>query len=119
MNKKILFIFILAVIIILPVVAFASFSDTESDTVTVETIIVAAEQTTLYIASGIVVILWVVTGILFLSGSGDPSKLVAARKALMAAVAGTVLVIVAASAISIIGSAFGLDSLLAPADTGF
>lgn len=105
MNKKILFLILLAVLI-LPLSAFAD------STVTVKTIIAAAIQTALYIASGVVVILWVITGLLFLTAGGAPDKAVSARKALIAAVAGTALVIVAASAISIVGSAFGLQNLV-------
>ena len=100
MNKKVIF-FILLASLILP--SFVLAAD-----VTVQGMIDAAVQTTLYIASGVVVILWIVTGILFLSASASPEKASAGKKALFAAVAGTVLVIVASSAISLVGSAFGL-----------
>jgi len=84
----------------LPSVAFAQ--------ITIQGMVDAAVQTTLYIASGIVVILWVVTGVLFLSAQGDPTKLTSAKKALIASVAGTILVIVASGAIALVGGAFGL-----------
>lgn len=57
------------------------------------------------VATGIVLIFWIITGILFLTALGDPTKLATARKALIAAVAGTVLVILAFYAMDIIGSA--------------
>ena len=75
---------------------------------TITSMVYAAEQTTLFIASGIVVILWVITGLMFLTAQGAPEKLNSAKKALFAAIAGTVLVIVAGSAIALVGQAFGL-----------
>ena len=98
MNKKILFLSLLAVL----------FVPTLTSAVTIQSMVDAAEQTTLYIASGVVVILWVVTGLLFLSASGAPEKLKSARTSLFASVAGTVVVIIAASAISIVTGAFNL-----------
>ena len=72
----------------------------------------AAVQTTFYIADGVIVILWVIAGILFLSAQGAPEKLSSAKRALLTAVIGTVLVILAASAVSVVGSAFGLQSVI-------
>lgn len=74
--------------------------------VTIQSMVVAAVQTALFIASGVVVILWIVTGLLFLTAQGAPEKLKSAKTALIASVAGTILVIVATSALSIVGSAF-------------
>jgi uncharacterized membrane protein (DUF485 family) len=99
MNKK-TFFFILLGALLLPVSAFAQ--------VTIQGMVNAAVQTTLYIASGVVVILWVVTGLIFLSASGDPTKVTQGRKALLASVIGTLLIIVASSAVYLVGQAFGL-----------
>jgi len=99
MNKKIYLLFLLGALL-LPVSAFAQ--------VTIRGMVNAAVQTTLYIASGVVVILWVVTGLIFLSASGDPTKVTQGRKALLASVAGTLLIIVASSAVYLVGQAFGL-----------
>lgn len=99
MNKKTLFLIILGALVILPFTASAQ--------ITIQSIVGGAVQTTLYIASGITVIFWVVAGILFLTASGDPSKLGAAKKALFAAIGGTVLVIAAGSALAIIGGIIG------------
>ena len=104
-NKKIFFLILLGVLI-LPGLASAQ--------ITVATIVHAAEQTTLLIASGIVVILWIITGILFLTALGAPEKLGTAKKALFAAVAGTVLVIIAGSAIALITDALKLGGTTAP-----
>lgn len=110
MNKKILISSLAVAALTLPFIVLGQNSGGSSggSGVTIQGMVDAAVQTTLYIASGVVVILWVVTGILFLSASGDPSKLSSARKSLLAAVVGTVLVIVASSAVSLIRSAFKL-----------
>jgi hypothetical protein len=76
--------------------------------VTIQGMVSAAVQTTLYIASGVVVILWIITGLMFLTAQGAPDKVTQGRKALLAAVVGTLLVIVASSAVYLVGSAFGL-----------
>jgi uncharacterized membrane protein (DUF485 family) len=98
-NKKIIFLILLG-FLMLPLLASAQ--------VTIQSMVDAAVQTTLYIASGIVVILWVVTGILFLTAQGAPEKLSTAKKALFAAVVGTVLVLVAQGAFSIVGGALNI-----------
>ena len=99
MNKK-AFILILLGVLTLPNLAFAQ--------VTIQSMVNAAVMTTLYIASGIIVILWIVTGLLFLTAQGAPDKVTQGIRALMASVAGTLLIIVATSAIYLVGSAFGL-----------
>lgn len=99
MDKKILFLILLGVLV-LPSLASAD--------VTITGMVDAAVKTALYIASGVVVILWIITGILFLTAQGAPEKLKSAKTALIAAVAGTILVIVAQGALSLVGSAFGI-----------
>ena len=116
MKKNILFIILLLVVLSLPIAVLADNpyaggdvqDPTAGSSVTVGDIVHAAEKTALLIASGVVVILWVVTGLLFLMAQGAPDKLNAAKKALFAAVAGTVLVIVAGSAIALISNAFNI-----------
>ena len=76
--------------------------------VTVQSIVDATVQTTLYIVSGVVIIMWVITGALFLLAQGAPEKVNLAKKALFASVAGTVIVIVANYAIDLVGKAFGI-----------
>ena len=68
-----------------------------------------AMNTILYVASGLIVIMWVITGMLFLMASGSPEKLTSAKKALLWAVAGTVFIIVAKSAVTIVANSFGLQ----------
>jgi len=103
MNKKLLLALLLASA--LPISAFA-----QQGGVTIQSMIYAAEQTALFIASGVVVILWIMTGIMFLTAQGDPSKVSSAKHALFSAVAGTILVIVAGSAIALISNAFGIGN---------
>lgn len=74
----------------------------------IKTIVDNAVKTAFYIAGGVVVILWIATGILFLTVQGDPGRLKSARNALFAAVAGTALCIIAGGAVSLVSSAFGL-----------
>ncbi|MBI1866321.1 MAG: hypothetical protein HY005_03340 [Candidatus Staskawiczbacteria bacterium] len=57
------------------------------------------------VATAIVIIFWIVTGVLFLSSQGDPGKLTTAKHSLFAAIAGTILVILAYSAGVIIENA--------------
>jgi len=97
MNKKISLLTLLG-IAALPSLALADVS--------IQGMVDGAVQTALYIASGIVVILWIVTGVLFLTAQGEPGKLSTAKTALFASVAGTIIVIIASSAIPFVSSIF-------------
>lgn len=99
MNKKTLFLILLG-ILILPSLASAK--------VTIGSMVTGAVSTALLIASGVVIVLWLVTGILFLTAQGAPEKVNSAKKALFSAVAGTVIVIVAYYAMDLVGQAFGI-----------
>jgi len=99
MNKKILFL-ITSVILVFPTLITA-------EGVTIESMVSAAVHTVWIIAAGIVVVLWIVTGILFLLAQTNPSKLTSAKTALLTSIAGTVLVILAFSALKLIGSSIG------------
>lgn len=67
----------------------------------------SAAKTALTVASYIVILMWVVTGILFLIATGDPAKLKTGKTALIASIAGTVLILVAEFGMSIVSQAFG------------
>ena len=99
MNKKILF-FLLSVFMVLPSIISAQ--------VTLGGMAASAMGAVLGAAGFIVVIMWVVTGILFLLSMGDPSKLNAAKLSLVAATAGTVIVIIAQFAMDFVGGIFGI-----------
>jgi len=99
MNKKILFLALLGVLV-LPTLAAAATLQGMSD---------AAAQTALYVATGVVIVLWVLTGILFLTAQGEPATLNKAKMALLAAVIGTVVIIIASTgADTFVKSIFGL-----------
>ncbi len=101
-NKKFKFLILLLSVLLLPAMAFAA------NNTTVQGIVDAAVATTFYIADGVVVILWVVTGFLFLTAQGAPEKVKVAKAALFAAAVGTVVVIVANSAVYLVSDAFNL-----------
>lgn len=97
MNKKILFFFLFLLVGILPVVVLAEEGP-------IENIVSNVVRVVIFVAGAIVIIIWIVTGVLFLASRGDPSKLTLAKSALFAAIAGTILVILAISAQAIISS---------------
>lgn len=99
MNKKISFLVLLGALL-LPIVASAQTIATLVDNVLV--------NVAWPIAIAAIVIFWITTGILFLSAMGSPDKLGLARKALIASVAGTIIIILAASAVIIIRNSLGL-----------
>ena len=102
MNKKILSLITIGSII-LPSLTFAITANDMAD---------AAAVTALYVASGIVVVLWVLTGILFLMAQGEPATLNKAKLALMASVIGTVVLIIANSgAGAFVGALFGIKGV--------
>jgi len=97
-NKKILFL-ILSSVLVLPVVASAQSIGSMAQAIAGQVVIVG---------TWIVVIMWVVTGILFLTAQGDPGKLNSAKTALFASIGGTILIILAQSAIIFVKNSFGI-----------
>lgn len=98
--KKIYSLILLLTLLTLPLLVSAVASlGTMAEAVAKEVVIVG---------TWIVVIMWVATGILFLTAQGDPGKLNAGKTALFAAIAGTVLIILANTAISFVRNSFGL-----------
>ena len=59
------------------------------------------------IGGSIVIVGWIIAGILYLTSAGSPEKTGTAKKAMIAAVIGTVLVILAAGAAPLIKDAIG------------
>jgi len=90
MNKKILFLILLSVIFILPVMVQAEAATVGQMADNVKTLVVT-------IGGAIVVIGWVIAGILYLTAWGAPEKIGTAKKAMIAAIIGTVLVVFAAA----------------------
>jgi len=97
MNKKILLLALFSVLA-LPLVASA----VGAATTMLSTI--ATDMTA--IGGSIVIIGWVIAGILYLTSAGSPEKTGTAKKALVACVIGTALVVLAASGTSIIRNLF-------------
>jgi ascorbate-specific PTS system EIIC-type component UlaA len=60
------------------------------------------------VGTWIVVIMWVVSGIMFLTAQGDASKLNNAKWGLFAAIFGTILIILAQGAITFVRNSFGI-----------
>lgn len=86
-------------LLVTPAVAFGQ---------TVGGIMAALAEQTVIVGTWIVVIMWVVTGILFLTSTGDAGKVGTARTSLLAAIAGTVLVIIARGAVALVKNSLGL-----------
>lgn len=97
-NKKISFLIISAALI-LPTLISAQ---------TLASMAQSAMQAVVAAVGFVVVILWLVTGILFLTAVGSPEKLKAAKIALFAAIAGTVIIIIAQTATDFVGKIFGI-----------
>ena len=98
MDKKILSLILLSAIAS-PCLASAA---------TVAGMVTSVANAVVMIVTWIVVIMWVVTGILFLTAMGDAAKLNSAKLALFASIGGTILVILANTAESFVRNSFGL-----------
>lgn len=99
MNKK------SATLILLTILIFPTLVLAQGQNITITGMVANVARVIWTVATIIVVMFWVITGLLFLTAAGDPGKLGTAKKALFAAIGGTVIVIVAYSAINIISSA--------------
>ena len=98
MNKKILLSTSL-VALALPVLAAAQ---------TLGSMAAAIAGQVVMVGGYIVVIMWIVTGVLFLTAAGDPGKLNNAKIGLFCAIAGTIIILLANGAMSFVGNSFGL-----------
>ena len=99
-NKKTLFLILLGVVLVLP-----SLVSAQTIAGMVESFIFNVVRP---IAIGAVIALWVVTGILYLTAQGDPSKLKLANMALISAIIGTAIVIIAPIASEIVANSLGI-----------
>lgn len=120
MNKKIS-IFILLVTLLSPLVVFAQPPGggnppppPSSNPTTLTYMANSVKTAVTTIGGAIAVIGWIVAGILYLTAAGAPDKLGVAKKAMIAAVIGTLLVVMAqgtTSIMNVIGNAFGLPAI--------
>lgn len=127
MNKKILFVAILLAVLLPTVLVFASdISGQGAGTpissggggasgggggsgVSADESIKNVKDALVKVGASIVVIGWIVAGILWLMSAGSPDKTGIAKKAVVACVIGTVLVIIAASSCQFINDLFKLN----------
>ncbi|MBI1866319.1 MAG: hypothetical protein HY005_03350 [Candidatus Staskawiczbacteria bacterium] len=96
MNKKILFFILFLLVSVLPVVASALTA--------LDDILIKIQDMFITLGGTIVVIGWIITGILYLTAAGSPEKIGTAKKALVACVIGTAVIILATTAQSILES---------------
>lgn len=92
MNKKTLFLILLAVILTCPTIISA---------ITLPEMVKNIGSMTYQIGTALIIIGWIIAGILWLTSAGNPEKTGIAKKALIAAVIGTVLIILASAAVGI------------------
>lgn len=98
--KKYLFLSLIFIwILVLPVTVFAATIGTITDKI---------KEQVLLIGTAAVVIGWIITGVLFLTAAGSPDKLSMGKKALIASVAGTIIIIIGRTAEVFIKDTFGL-----------
>ncbi len=100
MNKKILFLILLTVILLLP------FAYAEADNARLCGMVAKVRDISLLVGGSMTVVGWVVAGILYLTSAGG-ERMKTAKTALIAAVIGTVLVALSWSAGAIIIDTIG------------
>lgn len=100
MNKKILSL-ITASALALPILAFGAGA-------TLASMAAAVAEQVLIVGGFIVIIMWVVAGILFLTAQGDPGKLNTAKMGLFAAIGGTIIIILAGGAVDFVARSFNI-----------
>lgn len=105
MNKKTLFLILLGVIISLPVVVLGQVTATSTDPCAT---INAFKNITMEVGAAVVIIGWIITGILYLTAGGAPEKTGTAKKALIACVIGTIVIIVAPGAYDFVKGALSI-----------
>jgi len=106
-NKKIAFLVLLG-LVVLPGLASAQAA-TQAATPTLSSMAQAALTAIVNAVGFLIVIIWVITGILFLTAGGAPEKLKVAKVALITAIVGTIIIIMANYATSFVGGIFGLN----------
>ena len=93
MKKKLLSLIFLVSVFVLPGITLAQVQAN----ITITGIVANVARLVWVVATGIVIIFWIITGVLFLSSQGDPGKLTTAKHSLFAAIGGTILVVLAYS----------------------
>lgn len=101
MNKKILFLILLAV------VAFSVASPAYAAK-TLQEIVDGAKGSLVPLGGSLAAIAFIIAGIMFLTATGNPGRLQIAKGALIAAVIGIVIIVLAAGAEGFVKTFFGL-----------
>lgn len=99
MNKKTL-ILILSGSLILPSLTHAT---------TLLTIVDNAKDSLVLLGSGLATIAFIVAGIMYLMGAGNPTRMATAKTSLIAAVIGIVIILLATGAQAFVSAFFGLN----------
>ncbi|OGZ78142.1 MAG: hypothetical protein A2358_02215 [Candidatus Staskawiczbacteria bacterium RIFOXYB1_FULL_37_44] len=106
MNKKILFL-ALSSVLIFPFTALGQLQSF-GPRITVFYLLDKFLASLWIIFAAFAVIMFVYSGIIFLTAQGDPSKISTARQAFLWGVVGVIVGIIAYSIITVVGSIFGL-----------
>lgn len=96
MNKKLLFLSLLAVVLVTPFIASAQVA-------TINDMVDRVQNVAIAVGTPIITIGWVIAGVLWLISGGSPEKIGIAKKAIFACVVGTVLIVLAAISQTITG----------------
>ena len=99
MNKKILFLVLLIAVLVLPSIVFGQ---------TIKTMIDNAKDSLTGIGAALATVAFIVAGIMFLSATGNPSRMTVAKGALVAGVIGIVIIVLSEGAEVFVQTFFGL-----------
>ncbi len=109
MNKKLVTLFILTTLLVLPIVAFASplFPDLNQNGDIDTTAVIYNVLLGIWpIFGAVAILMFIWAGFLFLTAQGDPTKISSAKKALMWGIIGTAVALLSSSIPWIINSIF-------------
>lgn len=100
MNKKLIFLILFFAILTIPAVSLATPN-------TLQDVIDSLVEQLVPLSTGLATIAFIVAGIMFLTATGNPSRMAIGKGALIAAVIGVVIILLAETADSFIGTLFG------------
>ena len=99
MNKKTIFLIVLLAVLVVPTFAYADLCS-----------MVEKLSTSLQVlAASLATIAFIVSGVMFLSATGNPSNMSVAKASLIAGVIGIVIVLLAPQAAEFVGGLFGVS----------
>ena len=101
-NKKILFLILQISILALPIAVQAQ--------TTLSSIVTGARTSLVGLGAGLATISFIVAGIMFLTATGNPSRMAIAKGSLIAAIIGIVIIVLAGGAESFVRTFFGITA---------